>query len=196
MTSIWLISLVIASAETSPTAPEFETPDCGVNSLYILLESAGKPASLETIRRALPPARDPAGFSMAELQAAATSCGVPLRGRRFRREDVPLTRPAIAHLETHRHGVGHFVALRPVGVTGTMVQIIEPPNDPKVVDYHDLLSQNRGELQILEPRSLGRTIVENLWLGGVVALGAVVVRRVWKAVGPRDRPPVSLPGTG
>jgi len=166
MTSIWLVSLLIASAvgstATGPTAPGFEPPDCGVNSLFILLESAGKPASLETIRRALPPARDPAGFSMSELQAAATSCGVPLRGRRFRRGAAPLTRPAIAHLETHRHGVGHFVALRPVGVTGTMVQVIEPPNDPKVVDYDDLLGQNRGELQILEPRSLGRTIVENL----------------------------------
>lgn len=109
--------------------------DCGVNSLYLLLRLHSRDVNLSDLRRALPhPGMD--GLSMADLQSAASSHGVSLRGTRLRREDFPLDRPIIALLRTEDDG--HFVVLQPVGATGTMAMILDFPRPPKIVDHASL----------------------------------------------------------
>lgn len=113
----------------SPATTEVtgSTFDCGPNALYLLLRSSGIDVRMEAIERALPP-RHSDGYSMAELRDAARACGLSLRGIRIGPDDVPLDRPVIAHMDQGRSG--HYVLLRPIGRTGTMVQVIEPPVAP------------------------------------------------------------------
>ncbi|MGC8642079.1 MAG: cysteine peptidase family C39 domain-containing protein [Isosphaeraceae bacterium] len=94
--------------------------DCGVNALFVLLRLEGRPISYDRLESALPP-RQPDGYSMAELSAAARSLGLPLDGVKFVKGDKPLDRPVIAFFQNTRGG--HFTVLRPVGTTGTMVQV-------------------------------------------------------------------------
>jgi hypothetical protein len=125
--------------------------DCGVNALYLLLRELGASASLAELRRALPDP-SPDGLSMAELQAGAGRLGYRLRGERFDPAEGPLDRPAIAWLNSE-HG-GHFVALRPVGETGTMAMVLDFPRPVRVEDYDRLASS---------PSWTGRILVPERW---------------------------------
>ncbi len=98
--------------------------DCGVNSLFILLQLQGRPVSLARLEAVLP-AQHPQGRSMAELSEAARSFGVRLRGVRLETRGSLRGRPAIVYLMDNAGG--HFAVLRPVGTTGTMVQVLDPP---------------------------------------------------------------------
>ena len=86
---------------------------------------------------------------MADLRAASAQNGVRLRRAKFVKGDGPLDRPAIAFLSLANEG--HFVVLRPVGVTGTMVQVLDPPFAPRVVDYKDILSGRQWTGRVLVP---------------------------------------------
>jgi len=111
--------------------------DCGVNALFILLHLEGRPVTLDRVESVLPPRR-PDGYSMAELSAAARSFGMNLEGVHFGKGDRALDRPAIVFLKDAKGG--HFAALRPVGTTGTMVQVIDPPHFPWITDYDRLFA--------------------------------------------------------
>ena len=123
--------------------------DCGVDALFILLWLEGRQATLDRLDAALPPRR-PDGYSMGELKAAAANLGLILDGVRFNKGDKPLKRPAIAFLEDG--SAGHFAVLRPVGTTGTMVQVIDPPHVPWIADYERILSTRSWTGRILVPR--------------------------------------------
>lgn len=110
--------------------------DCGIQSLYLLLHFSGERTDLSTLERALPAARS-SNYSMSELQAADRKLGLALRGIPFGKDDVPPDRPAIASMSGSNDA--HYVVLRPVGRTGTMVQVIDPPYAPQVVDSTDLI---------------------------------------------------------
>jgi len=139
----WLV-LLCSIATVGPTssvaaaAPDEETKlDCGVNALFVLLRLEGKPVTLDRLESALP-FRQPQGYSMAELAAAGGSLGLRLEGLRLAKGDKGLDRPAIAFLKDAKGG--HFAVLRPVGSTGTMVQVIDPPHAPWIGDYDRVLS--------------------------------------------------------
>lgn len=118
-------------------ADETTGRDCGVNALYILLQLEGRPVPLDRLLSAL--ARGHAdGYSMAELAAAAEALGMRLDGVRFSKGETPPDRPAIAFVK--EAGSGHFVVIRPVGTTGTMVQVINPPSVPWITDYDRLFT--------------------------------------------------------
>jgi ABC-type bacteriocin/lantibiotic exporter with double-glycine peptidase domain len=112
--------------------------DCGVNGLYALLRLCGRHADLAAVRAALPEPGDK-GLSMAQLAAAADRLGQPVRGVRLRPEDFPLDRPAIVLLRTGEDS-GHFVVVRPVGRTGTLVTLLDFPRPPRLVDVARLRS--------------------------------------------------------
>jgi hypothetical protein len=147
------LSLVVllAQAVTARGAGPGETtkPDCGVNALFVLLRLEGRPVTLDRLESALP-ARRPDGYSMAELSAAAGSLGLGLEGVRFAKGDRALNRPAIAFLRDAKGG--HFAVLRPVGTTGTMVQVIDPPAAPWIADYDRLFAARTWTGRILVPR--------------------------------------------
>ena len=169
----WLGVLVLLAPSMAARAagPE-ETikPDCGVNALFILLRVEGRAVLLEALISALPP-RHPDGYSMAELSAAAKSFGLELEGIRFGPGDKALERSAIAFLKSAKGG--HYVVLRPVGSTGTMVQVIDPPNAPWIADYDRIFAVKSWTNRIIYPR--------RGWLGGekyvllVVCLSALLL---------------------
>jgi Peptidase C39 family len=151
-----LLILVAPAVYARATEPDETTKlDCGVNALFILLRLEGRPVTLDRLVAALP-ARHPDGYSMAELAAASRSFGLSLEGVRFAKGDPALDRPAIAFLEDSRGG--HFAVLRPVGTTGTMVQVIDPPHVPWIADY-------------------GRVMTTPSWTGRLLVPGASRVRR-------------------
>jgi hypothetical protein len=80
---------------------------------------------------------------------------------RFGRDDLPLRRPAIAYLSGLR--AGHFVTLRPVGITGTMVQVIDPPDASRIMDYQPLLARPDWTGRLLVPRTAGDDLAEWSW---------------------------------
>jgi ABC-type bacteriocin/lantibiotic exporter with double-glycine peptidase domain len=123
--------------------------DCGVNALFVLFRLEGRPVTLDLLESALP-RRHPDGYSMAQLAAAARSLGLVLDGVRLAKLDKPLTRPAIAFLKDGK--AGHFAVLRPVGTTGTMVQVIDPPSAPWIADYDRLLSAKAWTGRVLVVR--------------------------------------------
>ncbi len=149
---IWLgiVLLAIPTMSVWAAEPEETTKfDCGVNALHVLLNLEGRPATVDRLLSALP-ARHPDGYSMAELAAASKALGLDLDGVRFSRGDKPLTRPAIVFLNDAKGG--HFAVLRPVGTTGTMVQVIDPPAVPWIADYDRVVSTKSWTGRILTPR--------------------------------------------
>ena len=118
-------------------------------ALYILLRVEGREVTLDRLVSVLPPPHDD-GYSMAELSAAAGSCGFELEGVQFVQGEKALRRSAIAFLRQGRGG--HFAVLRPVGTTGTMVQVIDPPDAPWITDYERILSSKPWTGRILYPR--------------------------------------------
>jgi hypothetical protein len=155
--------------------------DCGVTALFILLRLEGRSITLERVESALPP-RHPAGYSMAELSAAAGSLGLPLEGVRLSQADKPLDRPAIAFVSGAAGG--HFAVLRPVGTTGTMVQVIDPPRAPWIADYARVFAASTWTGRVLVPAD--PWLVRNA--GALSASAAVVVLvavGVWRGLAKR-----------
>ena len=148
----WLCLAMLFSQAVSPRAVEADETiqyDCGVNSLFILFRLEGRPVTLDQLMSSMP-LRRPEGYSMAELSAAGNSFGLGLEGVRFAKGDKALNRPAIAFFQDKKGG--HFVVLRPVGATGTMVQVIDPPHAPQIMDYDRILSAKPWTGRILIPR--------------------------------------------
>lgn len=147
----WALIAILAIPATI-RADEAQAPtkfDCGVNALFILLQLEGRPVDLDRVESALP-RRHPDGYSMEELLAAGRSMGLSLEGVRFAKGDAALDRPAIAFVKDARGG--HFTVLRPVGTTGTMVQVIDPPHVPWITDYDRLFESRTWTGRILIPR--------------------------------------------
>lgn len=126
------------------------TLDCGVNALFLMLSVEGRPATLETLEAALP-SRHPDGYSMAELAAASRALGLALDGVQLAKGGPPLDRPAIVFLKDAQ--AGHFALLRPVGTTGTMVQVIDAPSAPQIVDMSRLVAMKSWTGRALVPRT-------------------------------------------
>ena len=123
--------------------------DCGQNSLFILLRLSGLEVSVDRLKSTLPP-QHPSGYSMTELISAAEASGLGLEGVRFDKGDRPLDRPAIMYLADG--GGGHFAVIRPVGTTGTMVQVIDPPYAPRIVDTSRLFESGTWTGRVLIAR--------------------------------------------
>jgi ABC-type bacteriocin/lantibiotic exporter with double-glycine peptidase domain len=146
-----IIALTASGSAAQPAATT--TLDCGANVLFVLLHLEGRPVTLDQLERALPPRRTK-GYSMAELAAASATLGLRLDGARFDKGDQVLTRPAIAFFKSAKGG--HFAVLRPVGTTGTMVQVIDPPRVSRICDYTQVLSAKSWTGRIL--------IVRDAWV--------------------------------
>jgi ABC-type bacteriocin/lantibiotic exporter with double-glycine peptidase domain len=173
-----LIVLLVPAANVRAAATDERTKlDCGVNALFILLRLEGRPVSLDRLLDSLPP-RHPDGYSMDELTAASRTLGLELEGIRFAKGDEPPKRPAIAFVKDDRGG--HFAVLRPVGTTGTMVQVIDPPSPPWIGDFDRIIGTKIWTGRILvarEPRLAQRSITAILIIAGFAALMYMVRSR-------------------
>jgi hypothetical protein len=173
--SVLALAMLVVLTGSGNSTESYDPPDCGMNSLYILLKLNGTQVNLEDLRGILPPRRN-GGYSLMELQGAAGRCGHNLSGVRLTRDNVPLDRPVIAHFGAEHEGIGHYAVLAPVGETGTMVQIIDPPYHPKIIDYASIIPPG-SSIKILYPLRFRETR-SFLVLGIGVALVAVAVALV------------------
>jgi Peptidase C39 family len=173
---IVILSLAHPACASASQQDEHIRLDCGVNALYILLNLEGRAVALERLVSALPPRR-PDGYSMAELAAASQSLGLHLDGVRFAKGDEALDRPAIAFFKDARGG--HFAVLRPVGTTGTMAQVIDPPHVPWITDYDRLLVTRPWMGRILLPREpwTRRYALPLILAGAAIMVASVALRR-------------------
>ena len=170
--------LFTQSVADSAAAPDERTRlDCGVNALFMLFHLQGHKVTLDRLEAALPAQRHPDGYSLAELKAAAAVLGMNLEGIQLDKGDKPPGYPAIAFVRDARGG--HFAIIRPVGNTGSMIQVIDPPSAPWIADYKDIVSEKVWTGRVLVPQDAW--IVRN-WISGLAvvagfALLALAVRR-------------------
>ncbi len=130
----------------------YHPPDCGTNALYLLMRIQNSATGLSEIQAALPPPHE-LGYSMLELQSAGRRCGLDLVGEKFKPADVPLGSSVIAYRPGHKSASGHFVVIRPVGFNHTLVQVIDPPYAPQLIEYHALFGGQEQPIMILRPTS-------------------------------------------
>jgi len=158
--------------------PLFVPPDCGLNSLFTLLELSGNRIDLERLRRSLPP-QTPDGYSMLDLKNAAESLGHHCRGIVVEKGEGPPNRPAIAFIG--ESSKGHFAVLRPVnGSESSRVQVFDSPYPPLLVDYAKLASDPHWTGKLLICQTTGEYLGPYLvWFSaGLLVLIAFSLRFV------------------
>ncbi len=179
-------------ADAEEIESERDIFSCGHWALYILCRLEGRPVDLATVAARLS-GGSAAGHSLAQIRAAAASCGLRLRGVRLGPGDWPLDRPALIHLD--RHASGHFVVIRPIGHTGKLVQVIDGPHRVEVLDFDRLTSSPEWTGRALVPRRPN-------WVGGagvgvaVGASGSILIyasRRLRYRRRAADRRPITTP---
>lgn len=146
----WVMCAATWNSPRCFASDAYSPPECGANALYLLAKLLDLKPNVREIQ-ALLGEIDEDGSSIAELEAAGRQIGLRLEGRLIRPQDLPLDRPTIAHLGMSGLKSGHFIVLVPVGDTGTMVQMIDPPYHSHLIDYEKLMSSNAGSLRILLP---------------------------------------------
>jgi len=117
-----VVAVAMALAARSARADgALDRPDalqCGTMALYHLLRMEGADVTVEAIQARLPRPR-PEGYSMKELRAAASACGVRLDGVLLKKSAEAIDRPMLVFVD--RGGHGHYIVARPVGRTGKLV---------------------------------------------------------------------------
>ena len=131
-TGLWIF---YAYASASDREEQPAAYDCGTLSLYTLLHLEGRSISLPQIECELP-TPSPAGHSMKALREAAGALGLDLVGVRLPESRNASDRPALVFLDRAPHG--HFVVVRPVGHSSTLVQMLDAHQPPIVIDAADL----------------------------------------------------------
>ena len=186
-----IIDLVPISAALG-NEPEFVPPDCGLNSLFLLLELSGDHVDLDRLRRALPP-QSPRGYSLLELSDAASGLGHRCRGIALQKGEPPPNRPALVFMGDETHG--HFAVIRPVtGTDLSRVQVVDPPYPPLMVDWTSLTSDPHWTGRVLIRSSLADSIVPYLFVASILMSGLLLSvrsirdRLVRLAVALRARP--------
>ncbi len=133
-------SLLTSRAVAAPAGPMAWPPrgayPCGASALFALCDLEGVGAGIDEIDAMLGES-PPSGHTMARLAEVSSRLGLELRGLRLGAGDWPLEGPALAHID--RGGVGHYVVIRPVSTSPGFVQIIDPPRDPRLIEFDRLV---------------------------------------------------------
>jgi hypothetical protein len=149
-------------------SPNFVPPDCGLNSLFILLELSGYKADMTLLRRSLPP-QSQDGYSLLDLKNAASELGYPCRGVAVEKGQLPPHQAALAFLKGPGHG--HFIVIRRFRESDTnRVQILDPPSPPVIVDYVQLTSDPHWSGRLLVCESMHKKVVSSIGVPLALAL--------------------------
>ncbi len=174
-----LISTFHCFANISPIEDPRE-PSCGAWALAVLGGLQGLKLDFSDLEKSLGPQSN-RGHSMAQIVEAGRRRGLGLRAVRLDRAEYPTSSPAIVRVE--RAGAGHFVVIRPVGLSGRLVQVFDPLQDVQVIDYTILTAQEWWTNVAIVPESdpAGRSVF--LWLPLVTAVLLVSVQRSLRSRG-------------
>jgi hypothetical protein len=154
--------VVRASGESPASATIY---DCGTLAVYNLLRLEGREVTLTTIERHLGrPARR--GYSLKELRRSASACGLELEGVLLPKSGKAPSRAALVYLD--RQPDGHFLLIRPVGLTGKLVQVFDSNEAPYVLDAALLHASPEWTGLALVPR-------ERTYLGNAIGFLAIIV---------------------
>lgn len=134
------------SGEVQAQDIKFQPPDCGLNSLFILLELNGKHADLQRIRQQLPP-KSKEGYSFLELSNAANALGYKLKGVSLGENERMPRDPAIVFLSDRR--AGHFVVVKPVDGSDSLIRIYDAPSPIRIVNADVLQADSHWTGRIL-----------------------------------------------
>ena len=155
MTVLLLIAMAMLDLDdeiTNVAQPSSDEKQCGVNALYIVAKLYDIPCDLESLSTQFPPG-NPEGYSMQDVQTAASKIGIRLEGVKCNKEAFPQNKIAIVRV-THEQS-GHFIVVRPIGTTGKMVQVLDPLAEPYVIDVERLTNSEgwTGHLLVYNPLS-------------------------------------------
>jgi Peptidase C39 family len=170
------ILIVIATSRTIPALadnfpernPSAEAYDCGTLALYTLLQLEHVPIELSDIEAQLPPP-SPSGYSMEELREGGRRCGLTLIGARMFESHRQPDRPLLAFLERGPHH--HFTVVRPVGHTGSLVQVLDLDREPEILDAAKLYASSDWTGLVLIPDRSHGLLRNSLAIAAVLSLG-------------------------
>lgn len=151
----WLVLMLsaVASPGISGRAGAWDgghpTVDCGPAAVAMLLDVTGHSVPFDRVVARLP-AR-PGGHSMLELRDLAGSFGLTLDGRFVGQDGAAIDRPMLAYLKAG--SFRHFLIVRPVGHSGSLVQVIDFQQPPRVMDRTELVRSPQWTGSVLAPRS-------------------------------------------
>jgi hypothetical protein len=138
------------SATASAPLPEVVGPwECGAVSLYHLLRVEQTQVEFPRLQEILGPA-DASGYSFHDIQKAAGKFGVRLDAVLLDNHRSGLQRPLI--LFTKQGDEGHFIVVRPVGHTGSLVQVLDGDREPVAIDADRLIASRAWTGLALVPR--------------------------------------------
>lgn len=160
--------------------------DCGPAALLALGAVEGREIDFDKLAARLPQRRE--GHSMKELRDVARSFGLKLEGLYVGKHASLIDRPMLAFIKDKGAKIEHFLVVRPVGHTGSLVQLIDSNGPPRVIEKVDLVSSYQWTGVVLAPTRTNWAIVE--WSGllaasAMLSLGLSIARRA------RRRPPVA-----
>jgi hypothetical protein len=153
---------------------------CGFRALFILLNIEGRPPTIAALATHLK-STNPRGSSMKELRDTARACGLGLNGVRLKNGNRQPDRPILAFVKRGSHG--HYLVVRPVGHTGSRVQVIDSNREPVVMDAAVLYASPEwtGLALISERPNLPARMVGGMVLLLALALVAGIGKRGrWK----------------
>jgi hypothetical protein len=142
-----------------------------------MLALHGRSPDVQQLVRQLAPQGD-GRLSMLTIRNAASQAGLIVEGRQLDRTSTLPARPFIAYLSEPE---GHFVVIRPIGRTQTLVQVLDGMNEPFVIDHERLKNS---------PSWTGRILITpeptlRLWLlaitSGFVLLLLIAIWRTGRA---------------
>lgn len=173
MLFIMMTGLVgMSMATNAPEPGPKTTPDRGANALYLLLGFEQREVGLDRLLETLPEAvRE--GYSLSELQRAAGRLGLETEGVVDSKRAGVWDRPAIAHVQSPGEP-GHYMVVRPVGQSGTKVQVIDPPFVPRIVDRDRLREMPQWTGHLLRRRDPWIVRHRNSALGALLAIACLI----------------------
>jgi hypothetical protein len=171
--------------ETERNADE-KFGECGAISTYFLLEVCGVNTEYQRVAATLPvPTKD--GYSLAEIQAASRILGLRSGGFKLAPGTRQLDRPMIAMMRNGEDG--HYIVLKPVKAGSSLVQVLDPPFEPKIIPLDELIANPNWTGLTLQPMTFLEDIMARgkpawvmLGIFSVALLGYKTVRMQRRAV--------------
>jgi ABC-type bacteriocin/lantibiotic exporter with double-glycine peptidase domain len=156
---------------------ESHDTDCGIRALFLMLQTQKLDISIDELRSQLPKPSSQ-GYSIGEMRKASRQLGLSLIAEQIELPKQKMNQPAIVYLQ--RPNEGHFIFIRPVGETGRMIQVLEYPFAPKVMDLDYFVTHSGWKGIALFPApsfSTLNAVVVSVGISSVAFLVIYLIRR-------------------